>query len=586
MIRVIPNKCYCEKCKINESHENLSSNESDFSKYLRTNTPMIYAFMTTDIPDAIKVGYTNQGVKNRVAQWTQKYNNITELGQWTASEFNQIGERVFFMDHPVHAKIENCGYANLKPTDTRFSSIENIHVSKEFFNKYKGIDKDEADVLSEQIIGDIIDELKNDIHNNTAKINLYKFINKTTIQNAGKVMGNPNDFNPMPLQQQCIDNAKQAVEDGKTDLLMAAVMRFGKTAATYWIIKECNFKYVVVTSAKADTRTAWRNDINHMDFIDDFCFIEFDGKYNLLVSEKDDASGRIVTESYQDEDLIKNKIKSGKTVVIYATLQDLSGKHEAVSSTLGIENAVPLRKIKNKHRYIFDNQPDMLVIDETHYGSHSGVYGKSTGLDNVDDYMDNSDVKTEIKKESKEIGKMDKYTKNINARYRLQCSGTPYYILASGEFAEKYAQKTIISDVSQSDMIESRDRWIEENPDKDESESPYFGIPNVYKFGMRLTKECNRALAKSNESASMHVLFKNDGKKFAHKKAVKSLMESIFGANNKDMPGWLNEKKIKNGEIFKHMVMVLPHIDDCHLMKKMLIDENIVNEKERESLLQ
>ena len=103
---------------------------------------------------------------------------------------------------------------------------------------------------------------------------------------------------------------------------------------------------------------------------------------------------------------------------------------------------------------------------------------------------------------------------------------------------------------------------------------------------MRLTKECNRALAKSNESASMHVLFKNDGKKFAHKKAVKSLMESIFGANNKDMPGWLNEKKIKNGEIFKHMVMVLPHIDDCHLMKKMLIDENIVNEKERESLLQ
>ena len=103
----------------------------------------------------------------------------------------------------------------------------------------------------------------------------------------------------------------------------------------------------------------------------------------------------------------------------------------------------------------------MLVIDETHYGSHSGAYGKSTGLDNVDDYMDNSDVKTEIKKESKEIGKMDKYTKNINARYRLQCSGTPYYILASGEFAEKYAQKTIISDVSQSDMIESRDRWIE-----------------------------------------------------------------------------------------------------------------------------
>ncbi len=76
-------------------------------------------------------------------------------------------------------------------------------------------------------------------------------------------------------------------------------MRFGKTHVVYEIIKKSGIKYALVTSAKADTRPAWRNDINHINYIDDFCFIEFNGNYDYLVSEKSSTADgdRIVTKS-------------------------------------------------------------------------------------------------------------------------------------------------------------------------------------------------------------------------------------------------------------------------------------------------
>ena len=55
---------------------------------------------------------------------------------------------------------------------------------------------------------------------------------------------------------------------------MAAVMRFGKTHASYEIVKEAGMKRVLVCSAKADVRTAWREDINHVHFYKDFVFFE------------------------------------------------------------------------------------------------------------------------------------------------------------------------------------------------------------------------------------------------------------------------------------------------------------------------
>ena len=81
------------------------------------------------------------------------------------------------------------------------------------------------------------------------------------------------DYNTK-LQEEAIENGVNALKNGKKNLLMAAVMRFGKTHASYEIIKQAGLKKVIVCSAKADVRTSWREDINHVHFYKDFVFIE------------------------------------------------------------------------------------------------------------------------------------------------------------------------------------------------------------------------------------------------------------------------------------------------------------------------
>ena len=168
---------------------------------------------------------------------------------------------------------------------------------------------------------------------------------------------------------------------------MAAVMRFGKTHASYEIVKNAGLKKVIVTSGKADVRKTWRDDINHVHFYNDFVFIEIIDKYKWDISYKKDKT--IVTESrniYEDTDIINDFIKDGKTIIVFATLQDLAGS---------------LGTLKTKHRKIFDDEFDMLIIDETHYGSHSAEWGKVAGFNEED--IDPEAVKEmeQIKKDQK-----------------------------------------------------------------------------------------------------------------------------------------------------------------------------------------
>lgn len=417
------------------------------------------------------------------------------------------------------------------------------------------------------------------------------------------------------------------MKKGSTELLLSAVMRFGKTACCYTIVNESSdINYVLVVSAKADVRPAWRDDINHINFIDNFVFIEFDGNYTLLVTEKDDRTGKLESKNVQISQYISNpkfieymknknysedKIKKdfgnsaiidyyrwlGKKVIIFATLQDLAGKSENIDDKLKhssfdnsiniINNEKPGRKIKNKHTYLFDNAPDMIIIDETHYGSHSNTYGNAVGLSkkSKQEIQDNDTLldteKKLIKEETKGFKEIDKKIKAIHPKYKLQCSGTPYYILASGEFSDYYKNKAIISNVSFNDMIQARDQWRYDHKDEDESNSPYFGIPDITRFGFNLTKKARQAVAKSNIDTKLSYLFANDNNKFYHEDAIIELMKSVFGTKDHEISGFLDVKRIQEGKIFKHIIMVLPHINDCHLLKDLLIKKGIIDQNER-----
>lgn len=544
-------------------------------KFIKPNGPTIYAFVTNKVKDAIKIGYTDQHPEKRIAQWREIYGKndgeVTLLGYWSAEEFDKAGERVFFWDHSVHSKVVKKGYLNVSKEEFKdFLSEEgktilNLHISKEFFRKYKTLidgkmDYNEADALSDKLIEDIIKEMRENIKNGTADFKTYKFTaeGKTSRDRSDKIWGSPASYSNTELQEDAIKNGVAAIKAGKEKLLMAAVMRFGKTHASYEIVKNAGMKKVLVTSGKADVRKAWRDDINHVHFYNDFVFIEIIDKYKWDISYKKDKT--IVTESrniYEDTDIIGDFIKEGKTIIVFATLQDLAGS---------------LSTLKAKHRKVFDEQFDMLIIDETHYGSHSAEWSKIPGFGE-------EDIDPEAVKEMEQIKKDQKTIEGLKVKYKvlLQVSGTPYYILASNEMLDPKAE--IISKVSYTDMLKARDKWEADNKEKDRTTSPYFGIPTLHKVGLELTKECKKAIASTGATASISKLFEVKGGKFIHEKAITKLMKSIFGDGKSKTLAFLNNQKVKGDKVCKHTLIRLPKIEHCEMLKKVL--DGLIDTNER-----
>ena len=559
---------------LNNSDNSSESNVDNFVKeFIRPNGPTIYAFVTDKVKDAIKVGYTDQHPEKRIEQWREIYGKekgeVECLGWWSSEEFNEAGERVFFWDHAIHKKISDKKYKQLSKEEFMSTltdagkQIKDIHYSREFFDKYKRLlngelDPEDKEELSAELIEDIIKQMKLNIKNGTADFKLYSFDKegKTSGKEANKIWGSPDSYPNTDLQEEAIKNGVQAIKDNKKNILMAAVMRFGKTHASYEIIKEAGLKKIIVCSAKADVRKAWRDDINHVHFYKDFVFIEVLGTNNWDVTYcKDD---KLVTEHGIPN--TKALEESGKTLIYFFTLHDLGGS---------------VKDIKEKHKDIFNDEFDLMVVDETHYGSHANTFGKVTKLERkyIDD--DNSDIEEE-QKIAKEV---EEGIKSLDIKYKriLQVSGTPYYILASNEMIDNDA--AIISKVSYSDMLNARDKWNKEHKNEDPSKSPYFGIPTLHKIGLRLNKECRKVLEEHDMTGSLSELFKVKGSKFAYEKAVKNLMTSVFGDGKSETLAFLKNKSVEGNKVCKHTLIVLPRIVSCEAMKSVL--EDIIDTKER-----
>ena len=337
---------------------------------------------------------------------------------------------------------------------------------------------------------------------------------------------------------------------------MAAVMRFGKTHAAYEIVKKAKLKRVIVTSAKADVRAAWRDDINHKHFYKDFVFIEVLNQYKWDVTAYDEKSGKLMTHHLQvHKDMLKEY--ADKTIIFFFTLHDLGGN---------------VKQMKAKHIGLFDEEFDMLIVDETHYGSHANTFGKVTGLG-----IELEDEVTDIDDELKEMENDRKTLESLKGglRYKrvLQVSGTPYYILASNEMIEPGSE--IISKVSYTDMLEARDKWNRDNEKKGNKKekpwaSPYYGIPTLRKIGLKLNKECRTKLKDIGAGTDVGALFKTAKGDFLYKHEVESLMKSLFGSGTDDKLAFLNNKKVEGSKTCKHTIIVLPRISACNAMEKLL----------------
>lgn len=481
--------------------------------------PHIYAFRTNTIPNYLKIGDTYRPVNVRLKEWEQFFPNLEHLDNWKWVAKTQDGK--YFRDFAVHYYLEEIKHLHrLQPNE-----IPNlVYYSREFFKNATPQDIDDAII---------------EIENNANKVGSpYQFYSEDRLP-ITETWDRTENYDPRPNQQDTIDNFIKARNNGRRNLLMYAVMRFGKSFTSMCCATKMEAKTVLIVSAKADVKNEWKRTVeSHMRFIN-YTFV--------------DSSTLI-----DDNKKITNLLKENKRAVVFLTLQDLMG------------NA-----IKEKHEDIFKNQIDLLIVDETHFGARADEYGKilreaKLTEKQITKELDNNDESVEQLEEALKL------VKKLKIDTTLHLSGTPYRILMGNEFKPE----DIIAFYQFTDIIDDKEQWDKDNlinEDIKEWDNPYYGFPQMVRFAFNPNESARKMLEqlkKQGKSASLSELFRpqsiskdsRDKKHlhFVHESEVLDLLRIIDGSQEDDnLLSFLNYDKLKEGKMCRHIVCVLPFRASC-----------------------
>lgn len=483
--------------------------------------PHIYAFTTNTIPNYLKVGDTYRPVSVRLKEWEEHYPNLEKKFEGEAKI-----DGVYFRDFSVHQFLEMEKHkSRLQLSDLPAG----IYYSKEFFKEATVVDVEEA-----------ITDIKNDYQNKTQK---YQFYSVETLRPEETVFPRIETYPMRPNQEKTVNAFKTAIANGRKNLLMYAVMRFGKSFTSMCCAVEMGAKLVVVVSAKADVKAEWKKTVES--------HVKFDG-YEFVTSDILKNNKHTITE----------RLSTGKKVVIFLTLQDLQGE-----------------QIKDKHQEVFGRDIDLLLVDETHFGARAEKYGEV--LKNANNYE--NDVKH--KKDSDDfvdVDEADKTIKTLKANITIHLSGTPYRILMGSEFKKE----DIIAFYQFTDIVDEQKAWDDEHILDDECkewDNPYYGFPQMVRFAFRPNESSRKRLEelrKAGTTYAFSALFKpqsikkaDDGthKKFIYEREILDLLEVIDGSKSDDeLLGFLDYDKLKEGKMCRHIVIVLPYCASCDALEELI----------------
>lgn len=350
---------------------------------------------------------------------------------------------MYFRDFAVHYFLESeKNRIRLAETDLP----EGVYYSREFFREATVGDVEEA-------IADIYD----DYESKSGKYHYYDA--KTQLPTTEKYASTGMWF-PRPNQQATIDAFKRAVANGRTHLLMYAVMRFGKSFTSMCCAKEMGAKLVVVVSAKADVRDEWRKTVESAE--------NFRNDYEFFSSADLENNYSIITDTLDHP-------TDPKKVVVFLTLQDLQGEN-----------------IKDKHAQVFGRKIDLLLVDETHFGARAEKYGA---------VLRASQGEKLSKEEKYAVEDILESTKEFDVNVTVHLSGTPYRILMSDEFDR---EQDLIAFYQFTDIVREQEEWDRDNFSKDEPkeewENPYFGFPQMIRFAFNPNESARKRMAALRES--------------------------------------------------------------------------------------
>lgn len=131
---------------------------------------------------------------------------------------------------------------------------------------------------------------------------------------------------PHIFQQEAIDKAVGYFNNGGTDFLLDAVMRFGKSFTSYKIAKEIDARRILVITGRPKVKDGWRDDLDHVDF-EGWNFIDSQTEQgvefydnNSLVQFGDEPQAEVIFASFQggkrDDSRIEKVLKQDIDLVI------------------------------------------------------------------------------------------------------------------------------------------------------------------------------------------------------------------------------------------------------------------------------
>ena len=489
--------------------------------------PQIYAFTTETIPNYLKVGDTYRPIEIRLNEWRRYFPNLEKK----FGNIAKVDDETFFRDYAVHFFLEN----ELKRSRLKPNALKVIpYYSNEFFENATEKDLQEA-----------IEDIKNGHLNNESKYQYYRF-DESHIPITHTYTRTEN-YPLRPNQQKTVDNFREAINKGRKNLLMYAVMRFGKSFTSMCCAVELGAKLVVVVSAKADVKGEWKRTVQS--------HIKFDGYYFL---ESDDL--------LRNELIIAEKQRANEKIVLFLTLQDLQGD-----------------EIKSKHKEIFENQIDLLLIDETHFGARATEYGKVLKEENLSAI----EIKSELKLNDNTLDDLEITNKVFNAKIRIHLSGTPYRILMNSEFTND----EIIAFYQFTNIAEDQEKWDLENLNKDEIkewDNPYYGFPQMIRFAFNPNESSRKKMdemKKNGVTYAFSELFRPQSitidkenklhKKFKYEQEILDLLKVIDGSEeDANLLSFLDYDKIKEGKMCRHIVCVLPYRASCDALEELIKNQD------------
>ena len=482
--------------------------------------PKIYAFKTNTVPSFLKVGDTYRPVHVRLNEWAVHYEGI----KWIYDHIAKVSEDTFFRDYSVHKYLIEHGFRRAEESDFG----EGVYVSKEFF-----LDAQKKDVES------AIDDIQKCFDSQGTDYSFYNIEDRLPVAEREYPRNAP--WEPRENQKPVIAKFIEAWKNGRTNLLMYAVMRFGKTFTALCCAKEMNAKLIVVVSGKTAVKDEWKENVERP--------VIFDG-YNFLSASSLNAN----------PDAVSDLMNKGNKVVLFLTLQDLLGDD-----------------IKERHKDLFIHNErgdiDLLIIDESHFAARSEETGK------VLRNFGKQDTEREIKDYDDSLDALREPVKLFNPKVKLHLSGTPYRILLNGEFQ----QEDIIASVQYVDIVNSQQKWYKDHLGDNEWKNPYYGFPQMVRFAFNLNKSAQKRLEQLQDegvdyrlNALLRPLSLNkdaDGnyKKFKYEQEVLDLLLAIDGKKeDENIFSFLNYDRIQEGKMCRHMVMVLPFRASCDAMEELI----------------